>query len=278
MAIAFREILDDELEVARKILDAAYGPSPARAVCLRRYRSLDPTTWLLALDDGEPVGLGGAIDYGTFAYIGLVGVLQDIQRRGIGRAIMARLLALIDARGGRTSLLDATDAGAALYRKMGFVDDDTVRLFHGEARGRPTAMARAMLRADLAAVAELDRRVGVADRTALLSAYFDEYEGHAFVVDGDGGGIAGFAFAQASVVGPWVAESDDAAEAAIDAALSCKFDGPLMIVVPGQNTAAASLLEARGFASTRQLVHMRLGEAVPRRRDRIYGQASMAAG
>jgi ribosomal protein S18 acetylase RimI-like enzyme len=278
MAIEFREILDDELEVARKILDAAYGPSPARAVCLRRYRSLDPTTWLLALDDGEPVGLGGAIDYGTFAYIGLVGVLQDIQRRGIGRAIMARLLALIDARGGRTSLLDATDAGAALYRKMGFVDDDTVRLFHGEARGRPTAMARAMLRADLAAVAELDRRVGVADRTALLSAYFDEYEGRAFVVDGDGGGIAGFAFAQASVVGPWVAESDDAAEAAIDAALSCKFDGPLMIVVPGQNTAAASLLEARGFASTRQLVHMRLGEAVPRRRDRIYGQASMAAG
>jgi len=24
-------------------------------VRLRRYRSLDPTTWLLALDDGEPV-------------------------------------------------------------------------------------------------------------------------------------------------------------------------------------------------------------------------------
>jgi GNAT superfamily N-acetyltransferase len=278
MAVEFREILDDELEVARRILDAAYGPSLARAGRLRRYRSLDPTTWLLALDDGEPVGLGGAIDYGTFAYIGLVGVLQDIQRRGIGRAIMARLLALIDARGGRTSLLDATDAGAALYRTMGFVDDDTVRLFHGEARGKPTAMARAMLRVDLAAVADLDRRVGVADRTALLSAYFDEYEGRAFVVEGDGGGIAGFAFAQASVVGPWVAERDDAAEATLDAALSCEFNGPLMIVVPGQNTTAASMLERRGFAFTRQLVHMRLGEPVPRRRDRIYGQASMAAG
>jgi GNAT superfamily N-acetyltransferase len=278
MAIEFREILDDELEVAKRILDAAYGPSLARAGRLRRYRSLDPTTWLLALDDGEPVGLGGAIDYGTFAYIGLVGVLQDIQRRGIGHAIMDRLLALIDARGGRTSLLDATDAGAPLYRKMGFVDDDTVRLFHGKARGIPTAMARAMLRADLAAATELDRRVGVADRTALLSAYFDEYEGRAFVVEGDGGGIASFAFAQGSVVGPWVAESDDAADAALDAALSCEFNGPLMIVVPGQNTAAASMLERRGFAFTRQLVHMRLGEPVPRRRDRIYGQASMAAG
>lgn len=122
---------------------AVDGPSTASLGRLRRYRSLDPTTWLLALDDGEPVGLGGAIDYGTFAYIGLVGVLQDIQRRGIGHAIMARLLALIDARGGRTSLLDAMDTGAALYRKMGFVDDDTVRLFHGEARGIPTAMARA---------------------------------------------------------------------------------------------------------------------------------------
>jgi hypothetical protein len=30
MTIEFREILDDELEVARKVLDAAYGPSVAR--------------------------------------------------------------------------------------------------------------------------------------------------------------------------------------------------------------------------------------------------------
>ncbi|MDT4998243.1 MAG: hypothetical protein QOK12_348 [Mycobacterium sp.] len=40
MAIEFREILDDELEAARKMLDAEYGPSPARAVRLRPYRSL----------------------------------------------------------------------------------------------------------------------------------------------------------------------------------------------------------------------------------------------
>jgi hypothetical protein len=200
MAIEFREILDDELEVAKQILDAAYGPSAARAGRLRRYRSLDPTTWLLALDDGEPVGLGGAIDYGT------------------------------------------------------------VRLFHGEARGNRMTEARAMLREDLAAVSELDRRVGAADRFALLSAYFDEYEARAFVVHDDRGEISGFAFAQDSVVGPWVAESDAATEAALDAALACTFDEPLMIVVPGQNTAAASMLERRGFASMSQLVHMRLGE------------------
>jgi hypothetical protein len=54
MAIVCREILDDELEVARTILDAAYGPSPTRAVRLRRYRSLDPMTWLLALDTASP--------------------------------------------------------------------------------------------------------------------------------------------------------------------------------------------------------------------------------
>ncbi len=51
-----------------------------------------------------------------------------------------------------------------------------------------------------------------------------------------------------------------------------------MVVVPGQNTTAASILEMRGLAPTRQLTHMRLGEPVPRRRDHIYGQASMAAG
>jgi hypothetical protein len=135
-----------------------------------------------------------------------------------------------------------------------------------------------MLREDLTAVAALDGRLGAADRSTLLSAYFDEYEDRAFVVEGDDGELAGFAFPQSSAVGPWVAEGDEAAEAVLDAALSCAFDGSLMIVVPGQNIAAASILEKRGFTSKRRLVHMRLGESIPRRRDRIYGQASLAAG
>lgn len=36
--------------------------------------------------------------------------------------------------------------------------------------------------------------------------------------------------------------------------------------------------DVAGFAFTSQLVHMQLGESIPLLRDRIYGQASLAAG
>ncbi len=280
MAIEMREIEDDDFGWVLKILDGAYGPKPGRVARVRRYRSLDRATWLLALWDGEPAGMAGAIDFGEFAYVGLVGVLPEMQRRGIALAMMERLLAMLDARGRRTSLLDASDAGAPLYRRMGFVDDDTVRIFSGAVRGdtAPSSGARAMARADLAAVADLDRRIGGADRSGLLAAYFDEFEGRAFVVEGADGAIDGFAFAQSEVVGPWVAETDAAAGAALGAVLSCAFDGEVSVSVPGQNASAATMLERRGIVFGRSLAHMRLGPPVARRRDRIYGQASLAAG
>jgi GNAT superfamily N-acetyltransferase len=278
MAIEIREIRDDDFEAVAAILDGSYGPGPGRVARVRRYRSLERETWLLALADGEPAGMAGALDYGAFGYVGLVGVLPRMQRRGIALTLMDRLLALLDARGRRTVLLDASDAGAPLYRRLGFVDDDTTRIFAAPAPRPAASAARPMARDDLAEVAELDRRVGGADRARLLAIYFDEYAGRAFVAEDARGRVAGFALAQAHTVGPWVAADDAAAESALDAALACPFEGAVTVAVPGANGAAAALLEARGFAFARSLAHMRLGPAVARRRDRIYGQASLAAG
>src|SRR5262245_65652255 len=50
-------------------------------------------------------------------------VHPSAQRRGVGLALMERWLAWLDARGCPMALLDATDMGAPLYARLGFVED-----------------------------------------------------------------------------------------------------------------------------------------------------------
>ena len=91
--IAIRVLTEVDLDAADAIMIPAYGVPRSRKRDLRRYLALQPDGWLLAQLDGQPAGLGGAIDYGPFAYIGLMAVLPSLQRRGIASAIMDRLLA-----------------------------------------------------------------------------------------------------------------------------------------------------------------------------------------
>jgi hypothetical protein len=44
------------------------------------------------------------------------------------------------------------------------------------------------------------------------------------------------------------------------------------------NPYAEAVLVGRGFTPTRSLAHMRLGDEPERRRDFLFGQASLAAG
>src|SRR5215210_381071 len=104
MTISVRSITEADLDAADVVLEAAYGPSGGRRKeRMRRYLSLQPDGWLLALLDDVVVG---AMDYGPFAYIGLMAVHPSAQRRGIGLMLMQRLLAWLDARGCPFSLLD----------------------------------------------------------------------------------------------------------------------------------------------------------------------------
>src|SRR5215210_6941100 len=109
MTISVRSITEADLDAADVVLEAAYGPSGGRRKeRMRRYLSLQPDGWLLALLDDVVVGTVGAMDYGPFAYIGLMAVHPSAQRQGIGLMLMQRLLAWLDARRCPFSLLDAT--------------------------------------------------------------------------------------------------------------------------------------------------------------------------
>lgn len=280
MTVEIRTIRDDDVEAVRRILDGAYGPNPERVNRIRRYRAIGADTWLLAVDGGEAVGMAGAVDYGAFAYVGMVGVLPAAQRRGIGERMMRVLMEVLERRRCPTLLLDASEVGEPLYRKLGFEVDDTVVLYAREVALADTARGdvRPMRDGNLEAVVALDREVGRADRRALLANLLAEFPDRAFVACGPDGALRGFVFGQTLTIGPWIAEDDRAAAPLLDAALGLAYTSGVSVAAPGSNAAAAALLEAAGFARGRVLSHMRLGPPVPRDRRRIFGQASLAAG
>jgi GNAT superfamily N-acetyltransferase len=282
MSLTIRLLTEDDFDAADAICMPAYGVPRSRKRDLRRYMAIQPDGWLFALLDGEPAGLGGATDYGPFAYIGLMAVHPSLQRRGVATAIMDRLLAWIEARGCPLVLLDASPAGEALYEKLGFVDQDKVLQFvQDDCALRPRLSERvAPMRADdLPALAAFDAPIFGANRAAVLAAYLASDPSRAFVARTVSEQISGYLFAQVETIGPWVASDPESAEALLAAALPLQFESGPRVLIPGANSSGSALLLRYGFSPQRALRHMRRGgDGSPARRELLYGQASFAIG
>lgn len=284
MSLAIRGLMMDDLSAADAIVTAAYGRS-SRLAELRRYLALRPEGWLLALLDGVPAGVVGATTYDTFAYVGLMAVHPDFQRRGIARRLMERLLVDLDNASCPAVLLDASAMGEPLYRSLGFVEDDRAVLYARRdtvtsSLLSPVPSTVAHLRGEyLPDVVAFDTPRFGANRGDVLAAFLRDYPRRAFVCRGSDGAVTGYLIVQRQALGPWMAETSDVAASLLDAALALPFDDTPTVIAPAANADAARLLEQRDFAPQRSLAHMRRGgRPMPERRTQLYGQASFAIG
>ena len=116
---------------------------------------LDLGEGLVAEREGQLVGTTMAWRFGEdMATIGLVAVSPSHQGQGIGRQLME---AMIGRLGDRSILLNATEEGTPLYKKLGFVETGRIRQHQGKLsdvplpalqpgeRVRPTGKADASL-------------------------------------------------------------------------------------------------------------------------------------
>lgn len=285
MSLAIQPLTDDLLDAADRVLMAAFR-SPSRREELAFYRSLRPNGWLVATLDGVAAGLGGVTNYGPFAWLGLMAVDPAMQRRGIGQALVEALIVRARELGSPAVLLDASDAGAPVYARLGFVVDDRVRVYTRETQpvpmeGNPVVGRRVtpLTRDDLPALVEFDARSFGGSREALLAASFHLYADRIFATHDESGALTGYVVAQEQRLGPWVAAGPEAAEALLAHALTLQYVAPPSILVPTLNLDATELLERSGFSYARELRHMRYGgEPALQRRERLYGQASFAIG
>ncbi len=120
--IEIQALTERDTVAAGAALDAAFHRL-GMVESLRSNYALQPEHWFVARLDGQVAGVVGAYNYGPFAWIGMMGVIPGMQRRGVGLALMARLVGHLDAMGCPTLILEASAAGQHLYPRLGFLPD-----------------------------------------------------------------------------------------------------------------------------------------------------------
>lgn len=283
MNLSVRHLTKADLEVAGTIAMAAYERTQSMEAEVRRSLALQPDGWFLALLDEEPVGLGGAVDYGSFAYLGLMSVLPSVQGRGIGMALMERILAWADDRRCPTVLLNARPRAISLYERCGFVTiDQTLQLQRTNDLTLPqlsTPQIASLAVDELPKVAAFDALAFGAERLPALSSHAALAPGRFLVSHDAAGQVTGFLVARHGHLGPWNAATVADAEQLLCQALTLPFSSPPIVSLSARHHAGLDLLARSGFQVQRTLPHMRRGQPLQRDSQQgIYGMDSLGLG
>jgi len=223
---------------------------------------------VVAERDGKIVGTTMAWPYGPdAATLGMVIVSQASRGGGVGRKLMDAIRAQL---GERAILLNATEVGLPLYRKLGFEPVGTIHQHQGAAFSVPIAQLRRGERVrplganDAAAVIELDRRATGLVRTELMSALLKSGQG---VILDRGGEAAGFAlfrrFGRGYAIGPVVSPDRDGAKALISHWLGSNAGMFIRVDIPG-DSGLSEWLEGLGLKEVDRVTSMIRGKAPPR--------------
>ena len=214
------------------------------ALSVDRGWSPEKSKWSLLLEvaegfgiDAPDGGLAGAVmlsRYGKeLASVGMMLVAARYGRRGLGRALMGHVL---DAAGGATVTLFATDVGKPLYEKLGFRTIRRSAAFVGRFRAKPAPADNSKMRsrparpADMAAILGIDMAAFGADRGQILTR-LPGFAEQLRVLDPQAG-TAGYAAAwrnpPSTVIGPVVA-ADAAGARRLIADLAAHVRGPVRL-------------------------------------------------
>jgi hypothetical protein len=183
---------------------------------------------------------------------------------------MAAILGQVEA---PSLVLNATDAGESLYRRMGFQPVGTIMQHQGIAREAPLVQLgpgrriRPLGRKDRNALVALDAEARGFARAAVIDGLIAA--GDAVLLD-DGDETVGFAFhrrfGRGFVIGPVVAEDALSAKALIAHWIGSGLRTFLRIDVPGE-AGLSDWLADLGLAPVEPVITMVRGEALPARSD-----------
>ena len=111
--------LEVELENSR---DDAAAPMRDLELEARLMRELSVRFFAAVTDEGACVGTAGSRVVDSSALVAAVATVPSYRRRGLGTAMTCRALLAARADGAVNGFLDATPAGATIYRRLGFSD------------------------------------------------------------------------------------------------------------------------------------------------------------
>ncbi len=217
-------------------------------------------------------GIVGAItttSYGTdLAWIGMLIIAPDRQQRGLGGQLMRAALDHLIARGTERIMLDATEAGRALYRRMGFREVCKTERWEGRASTYLGPRAQRMRAADLPAVLEADARLFGLGRDHILTRLYEEFPDLAWVDVVKGqleGYLLGRRMRDRIHLGPWMSWSAASGKRLLLVALEQLQGQHITLDIPDQNGRSLILASDHNFKRIRHATRMIYGDATPLR-------------
>jgi GNAT superfamily N-acetyltransferase len=257
-----RAMQRDDIPAVDAMLRRAFQVSFSQATRLAEHLEQPRGRSFLAEFDGSVAGVVFGNDYRRRAYVSLMGVDPQVQRRGIATALLEALLDWARDRSFRDVRLDATPAGARLYERLGFADVDRTLVFVRELVTPVAAIGgvRRASPADRARILALDAVSLNADREPIIVPLVAGRP--TFIADAANGYAVLQARTDGVVVGPLIADDAMTAHALLLAALAAAAPGWAFLYVPASNLAVVELARATGFREQRSLRHMVRGESI----------------
>ncbi|MBJ6726259.1 GNAT family N-acetyltransferase [Geomesophilobacter sediminis] len=220
-------------------------------------------------ENGESAGYVTSVRYGASGWIGNLLVPAKFRRKGIGRVLMEQAVATLLKDGAETVWLTASADGAGLYRKLGFVEIDTIRRWGG--LGGMNGAQRCG-GSDFLAMREIDR-VGWGDKRDLILK-LSLNRGTLFTTSA--GYLCCQSWKNGIQVGPWGCLVGPQAGPLLDQAIG-EGREQVFLDVPARNHTAAHLLQEKGFEVRGTNLLMYLGAEPEYRPETIFALASMGS-
>lgn len=223
---------------------------------------------VVALSEGEIVGVGNAVVNGRTAWLGHI-IVRDAHRgRGIGQALVLSLCDYCKMRGCASIQLIATELGLPLYVKLGFQMAEDYLFMKGGSVSRPPdgSPLIPLENTHFEAVLALDREATGEDRALLLQ----KFAAGAWVWM-EKGRVDGF-FLPRLGDGLIVARCEEAGVGLLQ--FKHHQQPGLPANLPEANRSAVAYLKSAGFTISRVAPRLFLEADTPRRPEMIYSRIS----
>lgn len=206
--------------------------------------------------NGELIATTAALPYESrLGYISMVLVAPRYRNRGIATRLLGEAFDHLNARN-YTAMLDATPAGAVVYRRLGFEDIFSLTRWEGKGSDRRGGVLRRARQQDTEQLIALDASAFGAARPFLIRDLLSRPGTSALVLDD--GFVVRRKGVRADQIGPLVAANANGAQHLLSAALELGH-GPVFLDVPDHHRSLAAALSVLGFSVQRPFTRMARG-------------------
>lgn len=192
----------------------------------------------------------------------MVLVASAWQHRGLASELLHEAVAWLRARA-LVPVLDATPAGAQVYRRLGFESGLEFERWQHDGAAVAAPSLTPLRRAgpdDLDTLAAADAQASRVGRRFLLQDFLQRPGTQAWMAPDGGGFVIARQGRRATQFGPLVAADERTALSLLHGALDA-LAGPVFVDLPRRWTALAQALRQRGFRTQRPFVRMASGDA-----------------